>query len=274
MKLLRLFLLGAGLLCALVTSVYATSVPQMSFDDLMKNSSIVFRGKVIQRNPAHYDRQRAEPVTRIVFQVTQVLHGATAQQQLEFFLPGGRYPNGDVLEYENAPVFSEGLDYLVFVRDGPWSITPVTNWWYSTFRETTVAGETVMVNQRGQGVTSVSEAGFEVGQQISLSETALIMREEDASTGTAGAVTTTSPAQQGANGTTSSTGPEVPFVAPPLEEAVCTTCLATNDVIDSLTQLVRDYQGRNGTATASTNVDDRIHSRARTSIATAPARTQ
>jgi len=261
-----------GLLAALSSSVMAANVPQMTFDELLKNTSIAFRGKVIKRNPGHYDRSRAEPVTRIVFQIDQVLFGATQQQQLEFYIPGGRYPSGEVLEYDSAPVFNEGSDYLVFVRDGPWSVTPVTNWWHSAFRETTIAGETVMVNQLGQGVTSVGEAGFEVGQQISQSETALIARDEGVSTGAIGAVTATARIQQSNNGgTTSSTGPEVPFVAPPLAEVSCSSCLTTNDVLDNLSELLTDYESRTGTASALTNVDDRIHTRARSAISAAPA---
>lgn len=275
MKFFRLLLIFTGLLAALSSSVMAANVPQMTFDELLKNTSIAFRGKVIKRNPGHYDRSRAEPVTRIVFQIDQVLFGATQQQQLEFYIPGGRYPSGEVLEYDSAPVFNEGSDYLVFVRDGPWSVTPVTNWWHSAFRETTIAGETVMVNQLGQGVTSVGEAGFEVGQQISQSETALIARDEGVSTGAIGAVTATARIQQSNNGgTTSSTGPEVPFVAPPLAEVSCSSCLTTNDVLDNLSELLTDYESRTGTASALTNVDDRIHTRARSAISAAPASNQ
>ena len=148
----------------------------MAFDDLVDKTALAFTGTVIESDPTHFDETRQEPVTKVTFLINEVMKGETSDQDLELFLPGGVYPNGEVLEYENAPVFQDNETYLVFVRGGPWSITPITNWWHSAFREAEVDGKRMLINQFGRAVTKVDGNGFAVGPRVSLPEQTLMSR--------------------------------------------------------------------------------------------------
>lgn len=166
--------------CALIVTLFmaaqasATNVPRMSFDDLVDNTALAFVGTVIESDPTHFDEQRNEPATKVTFLIDEVLKGTPSGPEVAFVIPGGEYPNGEILEYENSPVFLENETYVIFVRDGPWTITPITNWWHSAFRSAEVDGKQVLVNQFGQAVTKIDDEGFSVGPRVDLPERALM----------------------------------------------------------------------------------------------------
>lgn len=162
------------LLCFTASQAFATSVPRMSFDELVDKTALIFIGTVLESDPSQFDEKRNEPVTKVTFLIDETLKGTYSDSQLTLFIPGGVYADGSILEYENSPVYVEGNTYLVFVRDGPWYVTPITNWLHSTFREEEVADRRVWVNQFGQAVTAVDDSGFSVGPRVSLPERALL----------------------------------------------------------------------------------------------------
>lgn len=178
----------ATLLLLTAPQTMATTVPQMKFDELVDKTALAFIGTVVESDPTQFDEERNEPVTKVTFLVDEVLKGTPSDDELTFFIPGGMYPDGSYLEYEGSPVFVEDNTYLVFVRDGPWHITPITNWQHSTFRQADVAEQTeeaegakkralkkrVWVDQTGRAVTKVDETGFHVGPRVSLPEQILL----------------------------------------------------------------------------------------------------
>ena len=62
---------------------------------------------------------------------------------------GGFHPDESLSYSVGAPVFEKGNAYFVFLRNGDWNITPVTNWYHSFFREVEVKGNTLLLNTGG-----------------------------------------------------------------------------------------------------------------------------
>lgn len=61
-----------------------------------------------------------------------MLIGHDAPSTIAFRLPEGQLQDLQV-SIENAPKLIVGKRYLLFFRQGPWSLTPYTNWDYSVF---------------------------------------------------------------------------------------------------------------------------------------------
>lgn len=101
-----LLLAGIGLL--------ATTLEQLSVDDMVRKSTSIVRGKVVASAPM----QRGNLIyTSYRFQVTERLKGE-AGQTLELAVPGGRF--GQLQQtIPGAPQLDAGKEYVVFVWTGP-----------------------------------------------------------------------------------------------------------------------------------------------------------
>lgn len=145
---------------------YATSVPQRSMSAVMKNSQAAVLATVIDVDAYAVREDGREPYTRVSFRVKETLFGEVGEEELSYEIPGGFDPNGDFLLVEGSPVFLEGRTYVLFLRHGPWYLTPVTNWWHSVFELRELGDRRVLLSQEGRFVEAVEPAGFAVGPEV------------------------------------------------------------------------------------------------------------
>jgi hypothetical protein len=77
---------------------------------------------------------------------------------------GGPLPNGRILVAAELPVFVLGKQYVVFLRNTAWNVSPVVG--DLALRVETIDGEEVLVNSDGQPVTEVGAQGLELGAAL------------------------------------------------------------------------------------------------------------
>ncbi len=147
----------------------ATVVPKLEFGQLLEGSALVFRGTVMSVNPNDYDSSNEIERTSVVFRILDIFDGDYRENTIEFHITGGYMPDGRTGEVVGSPPFETGGTYVVFIRDGAWHYTPVTNWMHSSFREKTIRGRTVLVSADGRGVISVDRSGFHLGPKVATS---------------------------------------------------------------------------------------------------------
>jgi hypothetical protein len=103
------------------------------------------------------------PWTRVVLSNIRVLFGAApAVVEIRHF--GGPLPNGRLVVAAELPVFVLGKEYIVFLRNGSWNVSPVVG--DLALRVESLAGAEVLVNSDGQAVTKVGEGGVEIGPTV------------------------------------------------------------------------------------------------------------
>jgi hypothetical protein len=146
----------------------ATTVPKMGMETLLQKTSIVFLGMVKDVDPQCEGDKK--PCTRVTFVDITVIKGPGKYQELTFFLPEGILEDGTFLKIAGAPHFEPGERYLVFIRNGDWHLTPVTNWFHSVHREVRFGEKdkkrTFFVDYQGRAVVDVNEKGFKLGERI------------------------------------------------------------------------------------------------------------
>lgn len=187
-------LLCLSLLKAFLPSAEATRVPKMNMKELITKTGLIFIGTVVNLDRCS---QEESPCTRVVFGNLEIINGKAPDKELAFLLPEGMLKDGSYLRVVGAPTFSKGERYLVFVRSGDWHITPVTNWFHSSFREITIQGlpnVTFFVNYDGRAVKDITESGFVLGQVIAPPQSYLNSAKRDALHGTARGAVSESPA--------------------------------------------------------------------------------
>jgi len=158
------------------TTVFATIVPKMTFQELMDNSSLVFRGRVLATKNLTHTEDSEIPHTEVRFKIHEVLFGELDKKPLILTLPGGQRADkpdgrpGSYVQFIGAPIFTQGATYLVFLKDGDWQFTPVTNWSHGVFRESELNGERILVDQSGHNIQNLDQNGFSKGQRTHPSE--------------------------------------------------------------------------------------------------------
>ena len=111
-----------------------------------------------------YDYSEQEgPWTRVILSKVRPLAG-DAPETIEIRHFGGPLPKGALMVAAELPVFVLGKEYVVFLRNTKWNVSPVVGDF--AFRVDTVDGTEVVVNSDGQPVLQVSGRGIEYGPTI------------------------------------------------------------------------------------------------------------
>lgn len=143
---------------------HATYVPKMDTKSLVSGTALVLEGTVSEVDTAAGDENG--PKTRVTFTVDEVVFGDYAGSKMTFELPVGELPDGTFMMISNSPFFDEGQSYLLFVRDGDWNLTPVTNWNHSYFRKVEQGNVPYFVSETGRGVSQIGETGIDLAEKI------------------------------------------------------------------------------------------------------------
>lgn len=137
---------------------------RMSAEDLFQKTGLIFVGRVLAVDTAAGGD--IDALTRVTFRIEKFLGAVPAGEDIELSLPGGHLSDGSFVEIVGAPQFAIGHTYLVFLRDGPWENTPVTNWSHSVFREEVVDGRSYFVSPSGHCVERFDARGFYPGPRL------------------------------------------------------------------------------------------------------------
>ena len=105
----------------------------------------------------------AGPWTRVFLSNVRVLFGdAPSTVEIRHF--GGPLPSGRLMVAAELPVFVHGKEYIVFLRNGEWNVSPVVG--DLALRVEPWGGGEVLVNSDGQAVTRVGAGGVEFGPTL------------------------------------------------------------------------------------------------------------
>lgn len=100
------------------------------------------------------------PWTRVTLSDCQA-HFGSAPPSVEIRHFGGPLPNGRMMVAAELPAFVKGKQYIVFLRNTAWNVSPVVG--DLALRVETVDGTEVLVDSDGQVVTEVGPRGVERG---------------------------------------------------------------------------------------------------------------
>lgn len=156
------------LLCivALVVASPAHSARQLDLDldELLYRSALIFEGMATAVDIDAGGGKAAR--TRIHFTVDRVLRGDFDRRSLAFEVPEGLLPDGRLVETAETPRFKAGERYVVFVRGGPWRLSPVLDWQQGVLRLATIGGHQVAVTDSGRCVAAVERTRMRMGPRV------------------------------------------------------------------------------------------------------------
>lgn len=109
------------MLAALLASSDASTLQQLTLDDMIAKSTIIVRGKVQQQTNAGFQGQMIW--THYSLQVSETLKGSSVRQ-LDLVVPGGN-SKGIQQTYSGAPTFSINQDYVMFLWTSKSGLTQV-----------------------------------------------------------------------------------------------------------------------------------------------------
>jgi hypothetical protein len=115
----RVGLLAAGAFAVAVTSASATTMLQLSFDDLVADSAMVVVGEAVSSRVV--DSATDGLMTVTTFRVTEDVLGS-AGSSVDVVTPGGIFRSGKFLLREssaNTPLFPIGSEHMLFLDNGP-----------------------------------------------------------------------------------------------------------------------------------------------------------
>lgn len=152
-------MLKLGFWAATLASLSASTLQQLSLDDMIRLSTIIVHGKA---QPTFSAYRGAIAYTHYLFQVSEALKGSTAGNQIEIVVPGGA-ANHLQQTFAGAPTLLPGQDYVLFLWTSKSGLTQVIGLSQGLFTVTTnAAGQTIvtrpaaterMVNAAGQPVS-------------------------------------------------------------------------------------------------------------------------
>jgi len=114
-------LCGPLVLAALLAPIQASTLLQLTLDDMIGKSTMIVRGKVQQQTYAAYQGHMIW--THYTFQVSETLKGSPARQ-LDIVVPGGN-SKGIQQTYSGVPTFSINQDYVMFLWTSKSGLTQV-----------------------------------------------------------------------------------------------------------------------------------------------------
>ena len=139
----------------------AKPTPIVGFDSAVRQTAAIAEGVV---SDIQYDYSEAEgPWTTVILTNVRAIAGDVAPTvAIRQF--GGPLPNGALMVAAELPVFVLGKEYVVFLRNTEWNVSPVVGD-YALRVEKADSGE-VLVNSDGQPVTQIGPAGFNFGPTL------------------------------------------------------------------------------------------------------------
>ena len=114
-------LCGPLVLAALLAPIQASTLLQLSLDDMIGKSTMIVRGKVQQQTNAAFHGHLIW--THYTVQVSETLKGS-AVRQLDIVVPGGN-SKGIQQTYSGVPTFSNNQDYVMFLWTSKSGLTQV-----------------------------------------------------------------------------------------------------------------------------------------------------
>jgi hypothetical protein len=135
--------------------------PVVDLQSAVVQTAAIARGTVTD---IQYDYSETEgPWTRVTLSNVQPLAG-NAPPTIEIRQFGGLLPNGALLVAAELPVFVLDREYIVFLRNTEWNVSPVVG--DLALRVEKVDDAEVVVNSDGQPVTRIGAGGFEFGPTL------------------------------------------------------------------------------------------------------------
>lgn len=115
----RFGLLAAGAFAVAATSASATTMLQMSFEDLVADSSVVVVGEAVSSRVVESATEGLMTIT--TFRVTDAVLGS-ADSTVDVATPGGIFRSGKFLLRESTadtPLFPIKSEHMLFLNEGP-----------------------------------------------------------------------------------------------------------------------------------------------------------
>jgi hypothetical protein len=136
-------------------------IPVVDLQSALTQTSAVIEGLVTAIQYEYSDDQG--PWTRVTLANVRPLFGsAVSVGEIRHF--GGPLPDGRLVVASELPVFVEGKEYIVFLRNTKWNLSPVVG--DLALRVEAVEGNEVLVNSDGQAITGVGAAGVTLGPAL------------------------------------------------------------------------------------------------------------
>jgi hypothetical protein len=114
-------LCGPLVLAALLAPIHASTLLQLTLDDMIGKSTMIVRGKVQQQTCAEFHGHLIW--THYSVQVSETLKGSPVHQ-LDIVVPGGS-SKGVQQTYSGVPTFSNSQDYVMFLWTSKSGLTQV-----------------------------------------------------------------------------------------------------------------------------------------------------
>jgi hypothetical protein len=131
------------------------------FESAVRQTAAIAEGLVSE---IQYEYSEEEgPWTRVVLSNVRAIAG-NAPSTVEIRQFGGPLPNGALMVAAELPVFVLGKEYIVFLRNTEWNVSPVVGDY--ALRVDQVDYAEVVVNSDGQPVMQVGPAGFAFGPEL------------------------------------------------------------------------------------------------------------
>jgi hypothetical protein len=150
----KVFMLG---LLAALAPLSATTLQQLSLDDMIRLSTVIVHGKTQQTASAY---RGSIIYTHYQVQVSETLKGPAASE-LEIVVPGGA-ANQLRQAYAGAPTLAPGQDYVLFLWTSKSDLTQIIGLSQGLFLVTTNASGQLMVTRSAASERMVNAAGASV----------------------------------------------------------------------------------------------------------------
>ena len=163
---LKVFMLG--LLAATLAPLPATTLQQLSLDDMIRLSTVIVRGKTQQTGSSY---RSSIIYTHYQVQVSETLKGPAASQ-LDIVVPGGT-ANQLLQAFAGAPTLAPGQDYVLFLWTSKSGMTQIIGLSQGLFVVTTDASGQLIVTRSAANERMVNASGQPVndyGMQMLLGD--------------------------------------------------------------------------------------------------------
>jgi hypothetical protein len=135
--------------------------PVADLQSAVQQTAAVVEGVVTDVQHEYSDEEG--PWTRVTLSNVRAIAGS-APSTVEIRHFGGPLPNGNLLVIAELPVFVLGKEYVVFLRNTTWNVSPVVG--DLALRVEKLGEVEVLVNSDGRAVTQVGAAGVEIGAAL------------------------------------------------------------------------------------------------------------